>query len=76
MSFNRLIRFVDDQGRTSYGDLDEAFSAKEIIGKEVQPLVGTLQYGFTKTNEKRVVKKVSLRLNLTLGEDLLTASSC
>lgn len=58
MSFDRLIRFVDGEGRTAFGNLDKPFAAKEIIGTEVQVLVGTFQYGFTKTSEKRTVKKV------------------
>ncbi|KAH9236557.1 hypothetical protein K456DRAFT_1721907 [Colletotrichum gloeosporioides 23] len=58
MSFDRLIRFVDEEGRTSYGDLAKPLAAKEIIGTEVTVVVGTLQYGFTRTNEKRTVAKL------------------
>ncbi|CAI6038898.1 unnamed protein product [Clonostachys chloroleuca] len=58
MSFDRLIRFVDEEGRKSFGDLDKPLSAKDIIGSEVQVLVGTFKYGFTKTSEKRKVKKL------------------
>lgn len=53
MSFDRLIRFVDEEGRTSYGDLAKPLAAKEIIGTQVTVVVGTLHYGFTRTNEKR-----------------------
>ncbi|KAH7116337.1 hypothetical protein EDB81DRAFT_668801 [Dactylonectria macrodidyma] len=55
MSFDRLIRFVDEEGRTAFGNSDKPFAAKEIIGTEVQVLVGTFQYGFTKTSEKRTL---------------------
>ncbi|KAI8244332.1 Fumarylacetoacetate hydrolase domain-containing protein 2 [Colletotrichum sp. SAR 10_99] len=57
MSFDRLVRFVDEEGRTSYGDLDKPLAAKEIIGTQVTVVVGTLQYGFTSTKEKRTVAK-------------------
>ncbi|KAF3798748.1 Fumarylacetoacetate hydrolase domain-containing protein 2 [Colletotrichum gloeosporioides] len=63
MSFDRLIRFVDEEGRTSYGDLDKPLAAKEIIGTQVTVVVGTLQHGFTKTNEKRTVKEVRSALS-------------
>ncbi|KAE9580741.1 Fumarylacetoacetate hydrolase domain-containing protein 2 [Colletotrichum fructicola] len=58
MSFDRLIRFVDGEGRTSYGDLAKPLAAKEIIGIQVNVVVGNLQYGFTRTNEKRTVAKL------------------
>ncbi|KAG7040304.1 hypothetical protein JMJ77_0009915 [Colletotrichum scovillei] len=58
MSFERLIRFVDDEGRTSYGNLDKVLTAKEIIGIQVNVVIGSLQDGFTKTNERRTVKKL------------------
>ncbi|KAF4424112.1 Fumarylacetoacetate hydrolase domain-containing protein 2-like protein [Colletotrichum fructicola] len=60
MSFDRLIRFVDGEGRTSYGDLAKPLAAKEIIGIQVNVVVGNLQYGFTRTNEKRTVAKVRI----------------
>ena len=58
MPFNRLIRFVDGKGRIAFGDVDKPFAAKDIIGAEVEILVGTFQYGFTRTSEKRRVKQV------------------
>ncbi|KXH37428.1 hypothetical protein CSIM01_06196 [Colletotrichum simmondsii] len=64
MSFERLIRFVDDEGRTSYGDLDKVLAAKEIVGIQVNVVVGSLQNGFTKTNERRTVKKTPVQLHM------------
>ncbi|RSL56895.1 hypothetical protein BHE90_014371 [Fusarium euwallaceae] len=58
MTFDRLIRFVDEEGRKTFGNLDKPLAAGEIVGTEVQVLVGTFQYGFTKTSEKRKVKKL------------------
>lgn len=60
MSFDRLIRYIDDQGRTLYGNLDEALPYHEIIGREVQVVSGSLEDGFTKSSQKARVSKVGL----------------
>ncbi|KAH6970553.1 hypothetical protein BKA56DRAFT_622230 [Ilyonectria sp. MPI-CAGE-AT-0026] len=58
MSFDRLIRFVDGEGRTTYGDLKKPLAAKDIVGTEVLVLEGNFQGGFTKTNKKCKVHKL------------------
>lgn len=58
MSFDRLIRFVDENGKQRYGNLEHPHGAKEIEGSEVQLLGGDLQGGFHKSSERATVKKV------------------
>lgn len=62
MSFDRLIRFLDDEGRTTYGNVEKPSAAKDIIGQEVLVLEGNFQDGFTKTTERRKVSKVRSKI--------------
>ena len=58
MSFDRLIRFVTENDKTVYGNLDTAMAADQIVGLEVQVVCGSLENGFQKTEESAKVKKV------------------
>lgn len=71
MSFDRLIRFVDDEGKTSFGNLEKASAANDIVGTKVQVLQGNLENGFTKTDEKRVVQKVRAHVPIPFRQIML-----
>ena len=58
MSFERLIRFVDENDNTIYGNLKEALPSQKILGLDVQVLSGSLEDGFLETNKTAKVKKV------------------
>jgi transcription initiation factor TFIIH subunit 2 len=58
MSFERLIRFVDESGTTRYGNLVREVSLKDIEKSEVQVVEGDLETGFTKSSKKTTVHKV------------------
>lgn len=57
-SFERLIRFVAEDGKIRYGNLTKATPTLEIEGSEVEVLQGDVQSGFSKTGEAATVKKV------------------
>jgi transcription initiation factor TFIIH subunit 2 len=59
MAFERLIRFVDEKGEVVYGNLEEETPTKEIEGSVVKVIDGSIEKGFSKTNQKATVKKVS-----------------
>lgn len=62
MSFERLIRFVDEAGKTQYGNLGKVTPVKEIEGSEVEIVEGSINTTFTKTGKTTRVKKVNTRL--------------
>ena len=71
--FERLIRFVDKEGRTHYGDVPASENINEIIGKSVKILNGGPFIGLSSTGDKAVVEKVHLQyswsyLTASLGE--------
>lgn len=58
-TFERLIRFLDEDGKTCYGDLPMSVSADKIEGKSVKVLSGELNTGFKPTETRKTVKKVN-----------------
>ena len=58
MAFDRLIRFVNEDDKVLYGNLDQVYHSRDIIGLEVEVLGGNLKDGFTKTSNRAKVKKV------------------
>lgn len=52
----RLIRFVDDEGNTVYGDLPPGIPIDKIEGSIVFIVNGDLDNYFCKTIEKAMVK--------------------
>jgi hypothetical protein len=61
MSFDRLIRFVADDGKTYYGNLEKETPTREIQGSKVEILDGGFEGGFKKTGSQVTVSKVSPR---------------
>jgi transcription initiation factor TFIIH subunit 2 len=59
MSFERLIRFVGDDGKTYYGNLTKETPTLEIEGSKVETLEGDVQSGFKKTGSQATVSKAS-----------------
>ena len=57
-SFNYLVRFVDTNGQTRYGDLVSYKPTSEIEGSEVDVLSGSIETGFEKTGEKATIKNL------------------
>lgn len=58
MSFDRLIRFLDQDGKPSYGNLSKDVDVKSIEGSDVQMVFGNIDDGFRITSEKAHVMKV------------------
>jgi len=58
MGFERLIRFVGENGETYYGDLAKETPTLEIEGSTVAVLDGDIASGFRKTGAETVVKKL------------------
>ena len=63
MSFDRFIRFIDENDSVLYGNLEEPLSSHAIIGSEVKVLSGTPEDGFLKTEKKATVAKVCLSIH-------------
>jgi len=61
MSFERLIRFVDEAGKTQYGNLVKVRPVKEIEGSVVEIVEGNINTTFKKTGKTTRVKKASTR---------------
>lgn len=59
MSFDRLIRFVNEDGKKVYGNLESPLPADQIVGLEVQLVTGSLEDGFQKTDRRATVKRVT-----------------
>ena len=57
MSFQRLVRFVNAQGATSYGDL-KTEAVGDLTGAEVELLEGDLASGFRGTGRTDTIQKV------------------
>jgi transcription initiation factor TFIIH subunit 2 len=57
-SFNYLVRFINSNGQTRYGNLSSYKPTSEIVGSEVEVLSGSIENGFTKTSEAATVKTV------------------
>ncbi|KAJ9161076.1 Fumarylacetoacetate hydrolase domain-containing protein 2 [Coniochaeta hoffmannii] len=57
MSFQRLVRFVNEQGRTLYGDL-KSETPSDLTGVEVEVLEGDIQSGFKSTGRKDKISKL------------------
>jgi hypothetical protein len=60
MTFERLIRFVDDQGQTRYGDVPQSVDIDHIVGQKVKVLKGSPSTTLSLTQEQATVKEVSL----------------
>ncbi|KAJ9610434.1 hypothetical protein H2200_005211 [Cladophialophora chaetospira] len=56
--FDRLIRFIDNEGAHRYGDVPVDLSIAEIEGKAVSVLSGNVKDGFKKTSETKPVSKL------------------
>lgn len=63
MSFERLIRFQADDGKTYYGNLTKEIPTREIEGSKVEILSGDVESGFKKTGTESTVSKVISALN-------------
>lgn len=57
MSFQRLVRFVNEQGTTLYGDLKTEAPA-DLAGVEVDVLEGDVQSGFKSTGRKDKIQQL------------------
>lgn len=57
MSFQRLVRFVNEQGTTLYGDL-KSEAPSDLTGVEVDVLDGDIQNGFKSTGRKDRIQKL------------------
>jgi transcription initiation factor TFIIH subunit 2 len=57
-AFERLIRFVANDGKTYYGNLTKETPTMEIEGSEVEIISGDIESGFSKTGSEAVVSKV------------------
>jgi 2-keto-4-pentenoate hydratase/2-oxohepta-3-ene-1,7-dioic acid hydratase in catechol pathway len=57
MSFQRLVRFVNDQGATQYGDL-KSEPTGDLTGQEVEVLEGDLDSGFKSTGRTEKIQKL------------------
>lgn len=58
MGFERLIRFVSEDGEAYYGDLAKETPTVKIEGSTVAVLEGDIATGFHKTGAEAIVKKV------------------
>lgn len=58
MSFERLIRFQADDGKTYYGNLTKEIPTREIEGSKVEILSGDVESGFKKTGTESTVSKL------------------
>jgi hypothetical protein len=63
-SFDRLIRFESQDGKTVYGNLENEVPTREIEGSSVEVLEGDLKSGFRKTGRKVEVGKVRSHFDL------------
>jgi transcription initiation factor TFIIH subunit 2 len=57
MSFQRLVRFVNAQGTTSFGDL-RTEPTNDLTGAEVEVLEGDIEKGFRGTGRTDKIQKV------------------
>ena len=57
MSFQRLLRFVNEQGVTQYGDL-KVEATGDLIGQEVEVLDGDIASGFRATGRTEKISKL------------------
>ncbi|KAF2118936.1 hypothetical protein BDV96DRAFT_619997 [Lophiotrema nucula] len=58
MAFERLIRFVADDGKTYYGNLTKEIPTKEIVGSKAEVLSGDIPSGFSKAGKEATVSKL------------------
>ena len=58
--FERLIRFVDEKGDTRWGDFGSEEVGRDVEGKGVKVLEGSLETGFKATGEQGYIHKVNL----------------
>lgn len=63
MAFQRLIRFVGEDGILAYGNLPEDVDLLSIEGLEVEVISGSVDDGFQNTSQKARVKKVCSSLS-------------
>ncbi|KAH7121714.1 hypothetical protein EDB81DRAFT_665865 [Dactylonectria macrodidyma] len=63
--FEYLIRFLDEEGKTRYGNLTEAKPAQDLIGFKVQVVQGNLFAGLNVTAEEKTITKVLCPLDAT-----------
>jgi len=60
-AFDRLVRFEAQDGKTYFGDLGkEEVPTREIEGKKVAVVEGSVEGGFKKTGGEATVSKVCL----------------
>jgi transcription initiation factor TFIIH subunit 2 len=57
MSFQRLVRFINAEGKTQYGDLKKEATG-DLVGQEVEVLEGDLDSGFTSTGKTEKINEV------------------
>lgn len=58
MTFERFIRFLDEDNVVHYGNLECEMAATEIVGKSVRILRGHPLSGFTRATESKTVMTV------------------
>ncbi|KAF9731888.1 fumarylacetoacetate hydrolase family protein [Paraphaeosphaeria minitans] len=56
--FQRLIRFESNEGHIHYGDFGSSELPRDVSGKTVQLLSGSVQSGFSKTDKQATIKKL------------------
>jgi hypothetical protein len=59
MSVKSFIRFIDEQGNTTYGEPAIASLSKPLEGTKIKVLSGDPFNGFSKTDEEALVAQVS-----------------
>ena len=57
--FERLIRFIDENGTERYGNSPQPVDTDSIVGTSVDVLTGSIVDGFKETGEQNKVRKVS-----------------
>jgi transcription initiation factor TFIIH subunit 2 len=58
MSFKRLVRFVDENGQTLYGDLGDTVPSADVTGSTVVVLDGNLETGWRQSGRQATITKV------------------
>lgn len=58
MTFERLIRFVDEHGQTRYGDVPHTADINKVVGEKVKILEGSPRTALSTTQDEAIVKTV------------------
>lgn len=61
--FQRLIRFIDEEGKEQYGDVPLDVDISKIESNSATVITGDVKSGFSRTSNTAVVKKVKVSLH-------------